>query len=479
MSPKKRLLLDSLLQRRVPSKWCPHTPHLTQLIFLGIDDLEALFGGAAGGGKSDALLMAALQYVDQPNYAALILRRQAVDLEKKDSILDRAKKWWLPLGVKYQARHRRFTFPSGATIEFGHLQNPDDVTNYQSAAFNYIAFDELTQFTPDQYLYMFSRLRRAAESDIPSRVRSASNPGGANLLWYRERFMSIEFARQIIEGTNAPTYVRHCRLRNGDEYRRWFVPSMLEDNPSLDIAEYERALGALDIVEWSRLRKGNWLIGKAGRFKPDWFLKRYEILNIDTYRILTPEGNVWKAFHVRNDCERFMTVDPAATAQELEQEVKGQRPASHSVISTWDYISEVSHLLWRNVVRLQAEVPDVTKAIYEEWQAQGRPQLFVETDGIGRSVFQYLERDYRIPVLEVATHGKNKVERSVPAQNQAAAGRIILPSDAAWLAHCEQELYSWQGTKKEVADQIDTLSHAVKLMLDGSIGGEFIFDGVS
>src|SRR6185295_14152306 len=73
-------------------------PHLgscsaKQAAFLSLDCLEAGYGGAAGGGKSDAILAGALQYVDVPGYAALILRRTYAQLTLPDSIMDRAHQW--------------------------------------------------------------------------------------------------------------------------------------------------------------------------------------------------------------------------------------------------------------------------------------------------------------------------------------------------------------------------------------------------
>jgi predicted phage terminase large subunit-like protein len=226
----------------------PHTPTHRQILFLGMQNREAMFGGAAGGGKSDALLMAAAQYLHVPGYTALILRRTFVDLAMPDAIMDRAQQWWRGK-ANWNAQRKRFTFPSGASITFGYLATDADVYGYQGAAFSYIAFDELTQFAEWQYRYLFSRLRRLEGSAVPVRMRSASNPGGIGHEWVRQRFLT--------EG-----------LRKG----RIFVPARLADNPHLDAVEYQRSLAELDPVTRAQLLNGDWTArNDGGFFKREWF----------------------------------------------------------------------------------------------------------------------------------------------------------------------------------------------------------------
>jgi len=76
-------------------RYCPHLPtvSLPQLGFLSLLSREAFYGGAAGGGKSDALLMAALMFVDRPGYAALLLRRTYPQLSKADGLIPRSQEW--------------------------------------------------------------------------------------------------------------------------------------------------------------------------------------------------------------------------------------------------------------------------------------------------------------------------------------------------------------------------------------------------
>ena len=121
--------------------YIPHKPTPKQLAFLMLDNSEALFGGAAGGGKSDALLMAALQYVNVPGYAALLLRKSYTDLALPGALMDRAKAWLMPTDARWRDSSKTWQFPSGATLTFGYLEHMGDEYRYQSTEFQMIGFD--------------------------------------------------------------------------------------------------------------------------------------------------------------------------------------------------------------------------------------------------------------------------------------------------------------------------------------------------
>ena len=106
--------------------YCPHTPFAKQQAFLDLDCREALYGGGAGPGKTDALLMAALQYAHVPGYSALILRRDYPRLALPNSIMDRARQWLYGTPAEWNAQTKAYRFPSGAVLQFGYIDNPDD-----------------------------------------------------------------------------------------------------------------------------------------------------------------------------------------------------------------------------------------------------------------------------------------------------------------------------------------------------------------
>jgi len=246
------------------NQFIPHTPTPKQSAFLLLQDsgtkkpIEAFFGGAAGGGKSDALLMAALQHIEIPNYSAMLFRRTFSELALPGSLMTRCHEWLYQFRkgnkrVHWSEQKKTYTFyPSGATITFGYLENRNDHYRYQSSEFQTICFDELTHFEMSDYLYLFSRLRRTKALEaagVPLRMLSASNPGGAGAGWVKQRF-----------------------LTEGQKKGRVFIPATLNDNPYLDKESYIESLNELSPLERAQLLEGNWDVSAGGQiFKRDWF----------------------------------------------------------------------------------------------------------------------------------------------------------------------------------------------------------------
>lgn len=230
------------------SKYIPVQPTPKQLAFLLVPTTEALYGGAAGPGKSVALLMAALQYADVPGYAALILRRTYTDLSLPGALMDKAGEWLRPTDAHWQSDSKTWRFPGGGSLTFGFLESPQDKYRYQSSEIQFCALDELTQFPESDYRYMFSRLRRLKTSNIPIRMRAASNPGNIGHDWVKQRF--------LVEA-------------NDD---RVFLRATLDDNPHLDRETYIKSLENLDPITREQLLRGDWSARQAGnKFKREWF----------------------------------------------------------------------------------------------------------------------------------------------------------------------------------------------------------------
>lgn len=267
LSPEELAELDKVLYAE---EWIvPQLPTDRQALFLSLtDEREVFYGGSAGGGKSSALLMAALEHVHVPGYAALLLRRTYADLSKPGALMDRANQWLRGTGAKWNEQKKQWTFPSGATLTFGYIDTENDKYQYQGAEYQFIGFDELTQFTESAYLYLFSRLRRLETSDVPLRMRSASNPGGIGSRWVQERFIPDTFTP--IEAEAVRVFWKEGTNDEGLPFKRAFVPARLIDNPYLDRAEYEHSLMELDAVTREQLLRGDWQIHERGDILSMW-----------------------------------------------------------------------------------------------------------------------------------------------------------------------------------------------------------------
>jgi hypothetical protein len=221
--------------------WRPHQG--PQEEFCARGDFEVLFGGAAGPGKTDCLIIDPTRDVWHERFHGLILRRTFPQLQE---IIDRCFTYYPLLGGDYRATEHRWYFPSGAKITLGHMQHENDKYNYQGKEYQYVGFDELTQFTQTQYLYLFSRCRSSV-SGLDPHIRSTTNPGGIGHNWVKKRF--IDVAKPMETYVDPDTGLS-----------RAFVPATVYDNPTLmqNDPEYIRRLEALPEIEKLRLLHGIW-----------------------------------------------------------------------------------------------------------------------------------------------------------------------------------------------------------------------------
>ena len=360
--------------------------------------------------------MAALQYVDVPGYSALLLRRTYADLALPEALMDRAEEWLSGTDAKWDGKNKTWRFPSGATLTFGYLEHEKDKFRYQSSAFQFIGFDELTQFSETQYRYLFSRLRRLSGVDVPVRMRAASNPGGVGHEWVKRRF--------LVEGRT---------------YGRVFVPARLADNPYLDGQAYRASLMELDPITRRQLLDGDWTARQSGGlFRREWF----EIVEVAPAELR--KVRYW---------------DMAAS------EAKEGRDPDWTV-GVLMGVSPDGHYYVLDVRRIRGTPAQVTRLIRQTAQLDGVGVAIWMEQEPGSSGVHTIDY-YRRQVLPGYTFRGDRVtgsksERAAPLSSQAEAGNIKLLA-GAWNGAFLDELEAFPLGAHD--DQVDATAGAFQTLV--------------
>lgn len=420
------LNLQRLLTPKM-NKYIPHVPTPKQAAFLLLNCKEAFYGGAAGGGKSDALLMGGLQYVDVKGYAGIIFRKTYADLTKPGALIDRAKEWLFQFeDCKWNDKDKKFEFfdrygphkDTRSILQFGYLENVNDKYNYQGGEYQFIGFDELTHIDLASYTYMFSRLRRLKNVNIPLRVRGASNPPDDDSgIWVKKRFID-----------------------EGPKKGRIFVPAGMNDNPYLDADQYAEALNELDPVTRSRLKEGNWEITRKGNmFKRDWF---QPVDQLPPYR------------------KRLRWWDMAATDIEKAKKRNKSGEPDYTVgflLSEWQGIFYIE-----DIVREQKSPAETEKLQRNTAVADGYMVSICEEQEPGSSGIAVIDNKARTILLGFDYRGVvstgNKAQRASSASAAAERGQIKYLRGCRHIEDFFNEAESFPGGVHD--DMVDGLSGA-------------------
>ncbi len=254
----------------------------------------AIYGGAAGGGKSFALLLEPLRHHDNAKFGGVIFRRTSTQVRIQGGLWDESIKLYGRIGAEPTQSSLSWLFESGMRMKFAHLEYDSNVFDWQGSQIPYIGFDELTHFTEKQFFYMLSRNR--SDSGVAGYVRATCNPDADSWVrklidwWIGDDGYAIPersgvlrwFIRQddtIIWGDSRQELID---FYGEDELPKslTFIPSKIYDNKILMEKDpsYLANLRALSRVERERLlgdkeKGGNWNIrANAGNyFKREWF----------------------------------------------------------------------------------------------------------------------------------------------------------------------------------------------------------------
>ena len=296
MEPKKTKVAQALKEHeediRKQGKKVLYEPTPKQAEFHAAGEDIVLYGGAAGGGKSYAMLIDILRYCQHEDYRGLIIRRTSPMLKELIGVSRSLYTKAFP-GAKYNKSENVWYFPSGATIQFGYLDRPEDLDNYQGLPYAYIGFDEIQHQRSDEgFTYLMSRLR-SANPEIKCYMRASANPGGSP--WVKETFID-------------PAEPNTTFYKGGLSYK--FIPATLADNPYLDtpvgdekMSPYRKMLMALPEVKRKQLLEGDWMAGDDAMFAFSPMLHvtdempplHWSVINALDYGYKDPACSLWGA----------------------------------------------------------------------------------------------------------------------------------------------------------------------------------------
>tara|TARA_R100000541_G_scaffold706_1_gene4209 strand:+ start:406 stop:2010 length:1605 start_codon:yes stop_codon:yes gene_type:complete len=229
-----------------------HANEGPQTDFLAAGEKDVLYGGAAGGGKSYAMIVDPLRYAHKSAHRALILRRSMPELRE---MIDKSRELYPQAfpGAKFREVEKLWNFPSGAKVEFGFLERDADVYRYQGQAYSWIGFDEITHLpTEFSWNYLASRLR-TTDKEIQTYLRCTANPGGVGSHWVKNRYIEPSEHNKSFLGKDGLT--------------RKFIPAKLADNPYLsEDGVYEQMLKSLPPTQRQQLLEGNWDVAEGAAF---------------------------------------------------------------------------------------------------------------------------------------------------------------------------------------------------------------------
>jgi predicted phage terminase large subunit-like protein len=434
-----------------------------QETFLSTEADIAIFGGAAGGGKSFGLLLEPLRHIGNPQFGAVIFRRQGVEVRKQGGLWDESAGLYSHIpGARPREQMLDWQFPRGARVSFSHLERENDKYSWKGSQIPLLCFDELTAFSKSQFFYMLSRNRSTC--GVRPYVRATTNPDADSwvaefIAWWIDQDTGyaipersgvlrwfIRRGEDLLWADSKEQLLAENPDANPNEAKSvTFILSTLEDNKILMEKDptYLGNLKAQNIVERERLLKGNWKIKPSAGL----YFKRgyFEVVEA------APAGSrVVRCWDLAaTDAEEGSTPD-WSVGMKMSRDPRG-----------FFYIEHVE--------RFQASPEKVERAIVNIAASDGRSvsiRLPQDPGQAGKMQAQYLARKLAGFNVKTKRVTGDKVTRASPASAQAEAGNIKLvrgPWNEAFLAEVE----NFPGKGKD--DQVDALSDCIDELTKGDL----------
>lgn len=243
-----------------------------QTDFLAASEQEVLYGGAAAGGKSYAMIADPVRNFNNPHFKGLLLRRTTEELRELISVSKQLYPQANP-GIRFLEREKTWIAPSGATLWMSYLDADDDVMRYQGQSFSWVGLDELTQWnSPYAWNYMRSRLRTTSNSGLDLYMRATTNPGGPGHSFVKKMFVDPSPPNKPFYATDIETgeilkWPSGSAKAGQPLFKRKFIPAKLSDNPYLaEDGLYEANLLSLPEHQRKQLLEGNWDVNEGAAF---------------------------------------------------------------------------------------------------------------------------------------------------------------------------------------------------------------------
>ena len=447
----------------------------------------AIAGGAAGGGKTFALLMEPLRHVTNKNFGAVIFRRTSPQIMKTGGLWDEAYDIYPDVGgvpTSGGAHGSRFVFPSGMDVKFSHLEHEKTRLEWKSTQVPLLLFDQLEDFTEKMFWYMQSR-NRSAKAGIQPYLRGTCNPvppddligGWLNKLisWWIDQETGyaipersgvlrwfVRLSDKMYWANSTDELWKICKTKYPDldkesEFRPQslsFIPAKLSDNKILEQNDpsYRSKLLGLPNVERERLLEGNWKIKEAAGnvFNRAWF-KPVSVLPLDVVR--------WVRYWDKAGTAESENPGSARSAGVLIGKRKnGRFIVASSVCNRWGALD-------REKVILQTAHSD--RASY------GRALVtWTEQEGGsgGKESAQSTVKNLAGFIIRTETATGKKIVRAQPFAAQVQAGNVDI-LEGPWNEDYLSEMHNFDGLKG-LMDQVDGSSGAFNKLATGRSPGD-------
>lgn len=416
-----------------------------QSLLLSCPVPDIMFGGARGGGKTDAFVgdWLAHAYRAGKHAKGIFFRRTLTELQ---DVMLRMEEVYPLIGARWMDKRGAWLMPNGGTLRMRYLQYDKDANLYQGHSYTWIAIDEAGNFpTKDPIAKLKATLR--SPHGVPVKMRLAANPGGIGHAWLKEDYITP--ALPLVPHVDPVT-----------KFLRMFIPSKLKDNQIL-------------------LKNDPEYVNRLKGTGPPWLVRAWLEGDWDA----TPEGNLLKSEWMQNRfTELPLERHIIRVVQSWDCAAKGEEGTSYSVCTTW--LETMAGYFLVDVFRGKLDFPDLERECVKQWTKWRASHVLIEDTAAGIQLLQNLRRNSNLPLVPIQPKGSKEsrlYQQDLTTQAYSVSGlfesgRVFLPAQAPWLMDYLMELTGFPLVANN--DQVDSTTQALIWFQEhqpGSLVGVFGF----